>query len=469
MSNHTAVLDIIRPMLDSNAAMAAALLESILKKEPEQLEALQLLGLCRLQTNQIPEATAIFQKLLVLDPTAANHANLATCYARVKSHNLAIEELKTALEIDSNESLLWSNLAIQYHTIGNNEQAFLAMDNALKLNPNPILWNNLGSLHTEVRNFQKASTCYEKAILADSGYVTAHVNLALVSHFLGDWQKGFKEFEWRFLNYPEMVHYLRAYDRSRLWDGKTSLHDKRLLIHGEQGFGDILMFARFAKQFKDLGAHVTINAHHSLKQVISQIEGVDAVVDCDIYNSVCRLPEYDYQISSVSAPFLLGLNQISGAAYIPSHPTNSDTLRVGLVWAGNQNQPDDHERSIPYEIFKELLIPGIEFYSLQIGERATGIDLQSPLSAVRNFEDTRLFLNNIDLVIGCQTAVIHLAGAMGKPVWTLLAYDPDWRWGISSHHTFWYDSMQLFRQTQKGDWQDVVNRVRLKLQNLISS
>lgn len=466
MSDHEKTLEVVRRIIDSNPVMATALLKSILNTDSEQLDALQLLGICYLQSDQLENAKDIFEKLKILDPSAANHANLASCHSKAKRHDLAIAELQQAVEINPSEPLLWSNLAIQHHFVSDYEKAFKAIHKAMDLKPNdPVVLNNYGNLYSESRQFESAVACYETAIDLDPEYANAHVNLSLAYHFMGDWKKGFKEYEWRFWHYPDMQYYLKAYDRNRLWDGKTSLKDMRLLIHGEQGLGDILMFCRFAEHFKSLGAHVTFNVPTSLKELMQSVKGIDRVVDCDIYNSVAKLPDYDYQISSMSAPYLLGLTEISGKPYIQPHVVEkSSRLRVGIVWSGNQDQPDDHERSIPFQIFKELMIPDVDFFSLQMGtNRSHGTGLKDLMVGVSNFNDTRRVLADVDLVIGCQTSVMHLAGAIGKPTWTLLAYDPDWRWGAEGDTTMWYDSMRLFRQTKKGDWAEVIQRVREEL------
>lgn len=459
-------IEFIKSIMDRNVNMALTLLESLLQKEPNHLEALQMVGLCYFQTNHIPDAAKTFQTLTQIDPTPSNYATLASCYSKLKLHTSAVNSLKSAIELTPQDPLLWNNLSIQFHELRQMDLAFEAIHKAFEFTSHPMLWNNLGLLYAGVRDFRNAIDCYNKAIAGDPEYVAAHVNLALSYHLSGDWKQGFKEFEWRFFHYPQFEAYLSCYNPQKLWNGKDSLVGETILVDGEQGLGDIIMFSRFAKQLKDLGAYVVFNVHKSLASVIKQIDGIDEVVSCDIYNTICKLPEHDYHMSSMSAPHLLSLNEISGKQYIPAKPLNkSDSLRVGLVWAGNKNQPEDEERSIPFDVIKQIVIPEVQFFSLQMGYTDSLIgEFPNKMIGVKNFEDTQEVLRDIDLVIGCQTSIMHLCGAMGRPVWTLLAYDPDWRWGVNTESTFWYDSMRLFHQREKGNWIEVIDRVRVELE-----
>ncbi len=396
-----------------------------------------------------------------LDPkiiSSFEHANLASYYSKIGDHLQAIQELEKSIELNPHEPLLWSNLAIQYKNVKNYEFAYNCFYQALKFGDDStlaVVWNNIGSLHFENRNFSQAAICYKKAIQHDSEYVTAHVNLGIAFNILKHWDIGFAELEWRFEHYPEMAYYLKNYDQTKRWNGLDSLEGKKLLIHGEQGFGDMIMFSRFIKNFKDLGAKTIVDIPEILNDVFKDIEGVDIIV-----NQV--LPsEYDYQISLMSAPHLLGTKKINGNPYIPHLKSEIDStnFNIGIVWSGNPNQADDHERSIPFEIFSELLtVPNVSFHSFQLNHK------EMPLvGEINNFNDTRRFLSGMDLVIGCQTAVIHLAGAMGIPVWNLLSYDPDWRWGAKDSWTEWYKSMKIFRQPTHGDWSSVIQEIKQKL------
>ena len=460
------VLELAKSKMDNNPKMASEFLIHFLKSHPDHPEALQLLGLCKLDMKE--DATEIFSKLIELDPTAENHANLAICFSRVLDHQGAIRELHKAIAIKK-EPLFLSNLAIQYHNSELYNIASYCLEEAIEINESAVLWNNLGCVKNTVREFEYAVHCFQKAVCLDQSYVAAHVNLGINQLILGNWQEGFKEFEWRFWHYPEMEAYLNAYNFKKRWDGKESLKGKKVLIHGEQGLGDIIMFSRFAKELKSHGAYITINTPSCLNSVMKNIIGNRgiSIVNCDINDRNQILPEYDFQISSMSLPHLLGLKEIKGNHYIKFKRNKREHgFHVGVIWAGNPQQADDKERSIPFEVFSDLFsVPGVTFHNL-----SKDIKVDKLVNyEINDFGDTRKILSTVDLVIGCQTAAIHLAGAMGIPTWTLLAYEPDWRWGCNNKNTMWYDCMELFNQRTKGDWADVITRVKSALTQITCS
>jgi len=467
-----------RGYLDRNPDMAEVFLVKLLKIDPNHVEALQLLGLCKRQMSEFDEALKVFEKALTIEPSPENYGNISLAYSSLKQHDKAIEALNKAIELDPQQPLFYSNLAIQYHAIKDYPKAFECMNKALELDSNRgVLWNNLGCLHNEVGEFEKSLPCFEKAIKLDPGSPSNHVNLGLTYHILGDWQNGFREQEWRFFHFPDFLPYRSAYNMKKLWDGRASLQGKRLLVHGEQGAGDIIMFLRFAKNFKELGAHVTYNVPESLQEVARRVQGIDEVVSRDIFKGE-SLPAYDYQISSMSAPYLLGLTDIDGHAYVRQvdnagiefYEQHKNTFNVGIVWGGNPKQPENATRSIPLKEFQPLFaVPDVRLFSLQVepaarAERAgMGDNLPDLMLDVKDFFDTGKVITGLDLVIGCQTAVTHLAGALGCPVWVLLNKEPDWRWGLEGEGTIWYDSMRLFRQKEMGNWAEVMARVAERL------
>ncbi len=477
-------LEMAEGYMAENPDMAEMLLSQLHKMDPENVKVLQLLGLCKHQMQEDDKALPLFQKALELEPNADNHGNVALAYSGLKQHTKAVETLRKAIELNPKQSLFYSNLAIQYHALGQIPQAVEVMKQAIALTPErAVLWNNMGGLHVEARDFAEGIRCYEHAITLDATDLSAHMNLGLAFHFTGQWQKGFREFEWRYQWMPEMRHvYTRAYNMKKYWTGKTSIKGKRILIHGEQGYGDIIMFGRFAKNFRDLGAHVTVNVPVALHFLFTGISGVNDVVNRDIFQGD-KLPEHDYHFASMSAPHLLGLEEISGQPYIQpyTHQTRDwikknwgDTFNVGLVWGGNPKQPDNQRRSIPLAEFSRLSsIPKVRLFSLQIEPTAKaqmeGTDIIDLTPKMETFADTANTIAGLDLVIGCQTAVMHLAGAMGVPVWTLLDYAPDWRWGVEGERTMWYDSMRLFRQSAPGNWSEVFDHVERKLREQIGT
>lgn len=502
-------------LLHKKPLIAEIILKQLLKCDPEHLAGLQLMGLCKHRLGENAEAVEIIQTALDLDPTNAdNWNNLGLAYAGMGENVRSIEVIKKAIELKPEQFLFKNNLALQYRNVGDYESAVKYMKEAVDSENIPQLWLNLGGIYGEMRDLDAAQKCFENALKLDPEYPAAYVDLAFCYHLRGDWKKGFAAYEWRFWYYPQMQYYLEAYDMKKVWDGEADLTGKRVLVYGEQGLGDIIQFARFAPDLKAKGAHVMFHVPESLESIVKRIEGVDETVTRDIVNNKGpEFPPYDYQFSMMSFPTLLKTQEISGKPYIKpvtgafkdymaeEYP---DTFNVGVVWAGSPAHPHDRRRSIPLKHFRPLHdTPGVRLFSLQMDLRprqygVTYRTLQTKLrddpltekfmkdsgvvdyqegcedmklvdltKMIQSFEDTCTIMAGLDLLITCDTAVAHLAGAMGVPIWVMIPFNPDWRWGFDKETTHWYDSMRLYRQTERDNWGEVFERVQRDLNALV--
>lgn len=504
-------------LLTMKPRVAEVILKQLLKCDPEHLSGLQLLGLCKHRLGEHAEAIEIISTALELDPdNADNYNNLGLAYAGLGNHERSIAAIEKAIEHKPDQFLFKNNLALQYRAIGNYEKAVQTLQEAIESEPRPQLYLNLGGIYGEMKDVKNAELCFQKALEIDPEYPAAHVDLAFAYHLQGKWKEGFAEYEWRFWYYPQMNYYREAYDPEKWWDGNASLEGKRVLIYGEQGLGDIIQFVRYVPELKKRGAHVIIHCPMSLDALVKTIEGVDETCNRDIVNNQGpELPEYDYHFSIMSFPFLLKSETISGAPYIKAVTTKfreyireeyGDCFKVGILWAGSPAHPHDRKRSIPLKHFKVLQeVPNVKLFSLQMDTRPRqyGVTYRNimdknplvsdPLSdtfqkqdnvvdycegcedmslvdfknMIQSFEDTAVILEGLDLVICCDTAVAHLAGAMGKPVWICIPYNPDWRWLLEGETTAWYDSMRIFRQRERDNWQEVFERVGKELHETV--
>lgn len=502
-------------LLCTKPQVAEVILKQLLKCDPEHLAGLQLLGLCKHRMGDNAEAVEIIQTALDLDPdNADNYNNLGLAYAGLNQHGRAAEAIEKAIALKPQQFLFKNNLALQYRALGDYDKAVHTLKNALDAAEKPQLWLNLGGIYGEMRDIGRARECFEKALDLDPEYPAAHVDMAFVHHLNGNWREGFEEYEWRFWYYPQMKYYLNAFDPSKLWDGKADIKGKTVLIYAEQGVGDCIMFVRYCKDLKGRGARVVVWVPAYLADLVKRVEGVDDVCTEDITHTGERLPPYDLQFSLMSAPHLLGATRLSGAPYI--RPATEDFVKymkqeygesfnVGVVWAGNPAHPHDRKRSVPLRHFEPLQdVPGVKLFSLQLDLRKrqygssyrnmtaeeAGVEdpcrdqfqtdrgvvdycegcermrLTDLTKMIQSFEDTCTILAGLDLVVCCDTATAHLAGAMGKPVWVLVPYNPDWRWTLSGDATPWYDSMKLYRQRTRDDWPEVLRRVASDLAGL---
>lgn len=371
--------------------------------------------------------------------------------------------------------------------------------------PDPL--HSLGVVLQLQGRFKEAIGYYRGAIRSDPAFVKAYFNLATSlwksgvyaearealratlsldpahreAHWLygmlllldGDYGSGWREYEWRWGANAGPVSQLRT-DRPE-WDG-SPLSGRTLLIHMEQGRGDMLQFIRYAPLAAARGGRIIVAALGELTSLLASVEGVAQVVD-----STAPLPEFDLHIPVLSLPRVMGTTVETIPASIPYLKPDKDlvatwsrklsdesyALRIGIVWSGNE-QPDS-SRSCPFELFAGLFsVPHARFYSLQVGAASPRpcVGLVDYTGGIRTFSDSAALICNLDLVISIDTAVAHLAGALGMRVWTLLPFVPDWRWLLEREDSPWYPGMVLFRQSSPGDWASVLEQVRLKLTEL---
>jgi tetratricopeptide (TPR) repeat protein len=317
---------------------------------------------------------------------------------------------------------------------------------------------------------------YRAVIALDGQYAMAHMGLGMALLTLGRLAEGWPEYEWhrRLPGRPQTRF------AAPQWDGQYR-PGMRLLVHAEQGFGDTLQFVRYAGVLKRGGAQVILGCSGALKRLLALVEGVDSVVAHGE-----RIPAHDFHMPLLSLPglFKTELASIPGpVGYVRVPADNIEARRVqlagltaprvGLVWRGNLNNQILRGRSTDLARWLPILQQrGISFVSLQadegrmaLAEIAPALRPLDPFAAgpAPDFANTAAVMANLDLVISIDTASAHLAGAMGRPVWTLLTSDPDWRWLRGREDSPWYPTMRLFRQRQAGNWDEVLSRVSAAL------
>ena len=324
----------------------------------------------------------------------------------------------------------------------------------------------------------EAIACFERVLQLEADDVNAHINRSLVWLLRGDFERGWDEYEWRW----EHKDSLPRQCPQRLWDG-SSLAGRTILLHAEQGLGDTIQFIRYAPLVKRCGGTVVVGCSKLLTRLLATCSGIDRVVTKED-----SLPEFDVHAPLLSLPRIFQTHLDSIPADIPylqslekCRPEIENLLsaqqvkhRVGIVWAGNPDHPNDRNRSCALSCFRVLTcLPDVALFSLQKG--ANGADLEREcremsvidLSEVLDdFAETAAAVMKLDLVITVDTAVAHLAGALGRPVWVLLPFAPDWRWLLDREDSSWYPTMRLFRQPRPGDWEAVFERVTRALVNL---
>ncbi len=451
-----------------------------IRLQPDLCEALSNLAVALQEQQRYAEAEPFARRALERDPGAAHlHLNLGSLLLARGRFAEAEDELRRALRIRPDYPQAANNLAVALHQQDRDDEASAWCEELLRALPQfGEVWANLGIVRQAQGRNEEAIRCFDEALQRRPEDYKSHVCRALSLLSEGRFPEGFEEYEWRWKMVPEAP---RAWSLPA-WDGSAPA-GRTILLWAEQGLGDTLQFARFAPLVAARGGRVILEVQDCLASLVRSIDGVSAVVA-----QSQELPPCDWQAPLLSLPRLLGTaaDSIPGAApYLEADPERVEryrarlgtgsAMRVGLVWAGSPRHASDRLRSIPLARMAALRhVEGVEWHSLQVEESAREEArreagwLRAGLEAP-NADSLAAAMMCLDLVITVDTMPAHLAGALGRPVWTLLAHVPDWRWQIGEEDSPWYPTMRLFRQQRPGDWKELLERVAGELGRLASS
>jgi tetratricopeptide (TPR) repeat protein len=456
-----------------------------LQINPNYAQAHSNLGVILVELGRFAEAEQCYRRALELQPDSVEiHTNLG--FAMVEQHRFAEAEtrFRHALQLSPDFPDAHNNLGIALREEGKLAESEASFRRALECNPRfAVAYNNLGNLLRDAHRLQEAGAAYRRALEINPMYYDAHVNYAMALLQAGDFLRGWKEYEYR---WDGKNNESKRVFPQPMWQGEA-LQRKTILLHAEQGLGDTLQFVRYAKSLAERGATVYLLVPASLKALLASCGGVSAV-----YAHGELPPPFDFHCPIMSLPlaFKTELSSIPVAVpYLASTPSklarwherlgDRTALRVGLTWAGSarKDQPAAHfldrQRSIHFDRLLPLLeVPGIQYFSLQLGDeaRAQMNNNQNVLDytgQLHDFEDTAALMENLDLIISVDTSVVHLAGALGKPVWLLNRYNSCWRWLVEREDSPWYPTLRIFGQPALGDWGSVIDQVKMALQQLV--
>ena len=459
--------------------------------DPAFKEAWMNLGLVVMSQGRFEEAISCQREALRLDPGSADALNNLGMGHYVQGHIVEAENcFLAALRMQPDHPNATLNLGSTRQILNHVEDAEDLFRHALALGVDVARGkSNLALAMMEQGRPEEAELHCRSALAARPGYPEARANLAMALLQMGRLEEGWREYEARW-EVEAMAAPIPALPQP-LWTGQV-LQGETVLLHAEQGFGDTLQFCRYAPMVAAAGGRVILVVPKALRRVISTLDGVTEILTEE--DGV--LPAFDYHCPLLSLPSAFGttVETIPGpASYLTADPTpwadflaTLPGLKVGLVWAGKSrtDQPHavaiDKRRSMQLSAMAPLLdVPGCSFVSLQLGRPASqmhtlpecvvlpeGVVIHDVSDLLTDWADTASLIAGLDLVIAVDTAVAHLAGALGKPVWMLNRFDTCWRWMLTRDDTPWYPSMRLFRQTSRGDWAEVMQRVRLALEDL---
>lgn len=512
------VRDIIDGLLeDAQAALAAgtttkalAIYQGVLAYDPEDVLALRQAGAIMLHNGNPAPALQLFQQALRLKPSDPDlYHGLGTAMRLTGHRDEAILTLHGALRIDPTHKPALYDLGLMYREKGDYAQSEKFMQRAAAyanahgesrfeaelqravalfkqdrlpeaerwfhraglLNPNdPRPFINVAMIYRTWGHLAAAEKWLRQAIAVSPESAEAHWNLANLLLVKGELTEGFAEYEWRFRR-PGRGAREVAIAR---WAGEP-LAGKTILLLAEQGLGDVIHFSRFVPDFAARGARVVLEVHPGLETLLATVPGISEIITLG-----SALPAADFYCPMMSAAHVLGITLETIPAPIPyvSVPSSAkapkllgEGLRVGIVWRGNPKHENDQFRSVPLSTLEPILrVQGATFYSLQVGQGLDEIERLPPEIQIRDlraeltdFATTAAVIAQLDVIITVDTAVAHLAGALGKTVFVLIARGNDWRWMHGRADSPWYPSLRLYRQVPHREWGGPVRQIATEL------
>ncbi|MDD9902371.1 MAG: tetratricopeptide repeat protein [Rhodospirillaceae bacterium] len=422
------------------------------------------LGTCLQETGALDDAIACYEAVVAEEPdSAAALTNLGLAWSARGDLDRAEDFLQRAAALDPNDPDTLCAWGALLQKRGRADDAANAFGRATSAAPGDArAWSNLGNAYQDLLRLDDALAAHDRAVSLAPNDGNLHWNRAMTLLLSGDLEAGFAAYEWRA---ETRDHAPPAHDSPR-WDGSDPA-GKRLLLLAEQGFGDAIQFARYAPLLQARGATVFLQCHPKLTALFEALAGTPTVLSAGD-----TPPQVDAHAPLMSVPHLLGttIDTIPGEPPYLRPPDGArrppaveGRRRIGLCWTGNPDHPDNAHRSLPFAAFAPLLRrTDIDWRSLQFGPGAADAAGHLPddpawTPCLEGFGITAAALESCDLVITIDTSTAHLAGALGRPVWLLLKYAPDWRWMVGRDDSPWYPTARLFRQAAPGDWAGVVN------------
>jgi tetratricopeptide (TPR) repeat protein len=437
--------------------------------QPQSPRALNTFGTTLCSRKEYREATVHLERAIALAPEYASaHLNLSYALKALDRPTEALAAINEAIRLEPKDPRAFHNRGLILYELHQYEDAEADWRHALTLDPTLLdsriaLIGSAGIALHQMGKFNEAEARWKEALALRASDADANTNLGISYLLRGNFSEGFPLYESRLRQKTAKLPPQLAAP----WNGDDPA-GKRILIHAEQGFGDTIHFCRYLPLLRERGASLVFGVQRALRSLIAH-----SMPWLELRGATSSPP--DFQCTLLSLPHLLKTTPDTIPAPIPyidappqaiSRQTavigEGPELKVGLVWAGNPKHFLDKERSLAFTVVAPILAArGMRFFSLQIGAAARdgsgGITDLAP--GLTDFAQTAGAIANLDLVISVDTAVAHLAGAMGKRVWIMLPFVPDWRWLLEREDSPWYPTARLFRQKTRGDWGPVVSDI----------
>ena len=501
---------------------AAQIYRTILEREPNNYEALHLLGrisltqgrceeaeyhlarsieinphdplahgvhgVALMQLLRLDEALASFDRAIALKPDYReafnDRANVLVYLQRFDESLVAFDR---AISLTPDNASTFYNRGIALHKAERPDEAFTSFERAIELKSDyPEAFNYRGVVLIELRRPDEALASFDRAIALKPDYAEAYLNRGLCKLALGRMASGWSDFEYRWKQ-KDYGSKRPVFDAPH-WSGEN-LRGRSILVYDEEGLGDTIQFCRYLPRLVEQGARVGLLIRSNLSRLLASM--TRETRDIRIVKSIGPGDRFDFQIPLLSLPYRLGVDlaHLQSGAYLSAEPElasrwaaniRSTGFKIGICWQGNPQSRIDVGRSIPLRAFHKLsLIPGVRLISLQknygldqLSDMPGGMKVENlgeDFDAGRHaFVDSAAVMEHLDLIITSDTSVAHLAGALGRPTWVALKHVPDWRWMLDRRDCPWYPTMRLFRQRTPGDWASVFHDISIELNALLA-
>jgi tetratricopeptide (TPR) repeat protein len=439
---------------------------------------------------RLDEALASFDLAIAIQADNARaHNNRGVALQDLQRFAEALASHDRAIALKPEFAEAYYNRAMALHALKRFDEAIAGFGKAIALRPDYAqAYHNLGVVLQDCKRVDDAIAAYKKAIALKPDSTESHFNLGFCLLHVGRYEQGWPLHEWR-LQIEELSGRRRSFAQPR-WRGGEDIAGKTLFVYREQGFGDTLQFCRYGRLLQNRGIKTVMSVQEPLYRLLQQMSP-----DVEIIHDGALPAAFDYHCPLLSLPLAFGttLDTIPAprpyifadralrdawAARLPPCQrlsTGQAKPRIGIAWSGNKKQKNDHNRSMTLRTLAPLLSDDAQWISLQKDLRPGDADLLKELPVVSftdelaDFADAAAVLDSLDLVITVDTSVAHLAGAMGKPVWIMLTYYPDWRWLLDRDDCPWYPTARLFRQDETRSWENVIARVRDAMHEFVKS
>ena len=457
------------------------------KKPPFNPDQLYQRALTLHHAGKLADAEGLYKMLLEYFPHQVEILTaLGILLFQMGRSEAGFQQIKKSLSLNPKQPAALYNMAVELQRLTRLDEALSCYDQALKLNPQDInTFLNRGNALKDLKRYQEAIASFESALALQPNIPSAHWNKAITHILLGQYEQGWNEYEWGW-QCGERGQ-VRKYTQPT-WLGDSPIKGKTLLIHPEQGFGDLIQFSRYVPLLEKLGATVILEAHPSLVDLMASLSP-----NVKVLKPGDSLPHFDFVCPVMSLPLAFKTRLESIPANIPylsvskskkvfwKHKLGNKTKpRIGIVWSGSMTNKIDNNpcarRNIPLEQLQPLFELPFEFHVLQKEFRPEDQSVLSSLNHLHlhhedltDFSDTAALIEEMDLVISVCTSVAHLSGALGHPTWVLLPYSADYRWLIDRDDSPWYPTVELFRSQKIGEWSEVISNVIAKLKVHFSS